>query len=293
MELAQLRYFLAIASCGSFSRAAAEHGVTQPALSRSIAKLEEELGQPVFERKPRSVALTAAGRLLQRRATQAIGVLEDAKAQISDDGQTGLVRVAAIPTIAPYFLPPLLRDFARAHARATVQVIEDVTEGVLKRCDHGDVDLAIVALPVAAKYLQVEPLFQEELLLVLPKTHPLVTKRRIAVDDVEPHAFILLDEAHCLCGQIVSYCRQRAVQPVSMERTSQLATVQELVALGHGVSMVPAMAQRLDASKRRVYRSLAEPAPARTIAMAWNPYRFQSQLVEAFRATLRKHSASR
>ena len=282
MELAQLRYFLTVASHGNFTRAAYELRLSQPALSRSIAKLEQELGQPVFERKPRSIQLTAAGELLRIRAQQVLALVEDTKAEITDDGQSGVVRIAAIPTIAPYFLPTVLKTFSKAYPRATVQVVEEVTAGTIKRCDEGDVDLGIVALPVTTKYLQVEELFEEELFVVLPTRHPLVNKSRLTINDLKPHPFVLLDEAHCLSGQIVSYCRRRAVQPVAMERTSQLVTVQELVALNHGVSMIPAMAQRLDNSTRRTYRSVSGPKPKRRIAMIWNPYRFQSRLVAQF-----------
>jgi LysR family hydrogen peroxide-inducible transcriptional activator len=287
VELAQLRYFLTVASQGNFTRAAHELRLSQPALSRAIAKLEQELGQPVFERKPRSIQLTPAGELLRVRAQQVLALVENTKAEITDDGQSGVVRIAAIPTIAPYFLPTVLKTFAKAYPRATVQVVEDVTAGTIKRCDEGDVDLGIVALPITTKYLLIQELFEEELLVVLPTRHPLVNKSRITINDLKPHPFVLLDEAHCLSGQIVSYCRRRAVQPVAMERTSQLVTVQELVALNHGVSMIPAMAQRLDNSSRRTYRSVSGPKPKRRIAMIWNPYRFQSRLVARLKDVMR------
>ena len=197
-------------------------------------------------------------------------------------GERRLLRIAAIPTIAPYFLPSLLREFAEAFPQASVQIFEDVTEPTLKRCEQGDVDLAIVALPIASKHLEVEELFEEELLLVLPAGHPLIRKPQVSIEDLKLHPFVLLDEAHCLSDQISSYCRQRAIQPVAMERTSQLATVQELVALDHGVSMIPEMARRIDTSERRFYRSLRGVKPSRKIAMIWNPYRFQSKLLENF-----------
>ncbi|MEZ6049842.1 MAG: LysR family transcriptional regulator [Planctomycetaceae bacterium] len=287
MELDQLRYFLKVAERGNFTRAAEELMISQPALSRSIQKLESELGQPVFERKTRSVSLTEAGTLLQARAQQVLSILEDTKAEITDDGKSGRIRVGAIPTIAPYFLPEILRRFSAAHPQATVTVQENTTNVLLKSCEQGEIDLAIVALPISAKHLEIEELFQEELLLVLPPNHPLAHKSRIRLSDVEPYPFVLLDEAHCLSDNIVSFCHQRSVQPVAVERTSQLTMVQELVSLDHGVSMIPAMARRRDQSDRRIYRSLTSPKPIRTIAVAWNPYRFQSRLLQAFRECLR------
>ncbi len=287
MELDQLRYFLKVAERGNFTHAGEDLAVSQPALSRSIQKLEDELGQPVFERKTRSVCLTEAGKLLQSRVRQALTILEDAKAEITDDGESGRVRVGAIPTIAPYFLPKILQQFSDAFPKATLLVHENTTDALLKSCTQGEVDLAIVALPVPAKYLEFEELFEEELLLVLPPHHPLVGKESIRLSDVEPCPFVLLDEAHCLSDNIVSFCRQRSFHPVVVERTSQLTMVQELVSLSHGVSMIPAMARKVDQSDRRVYRSLAGRKPTRKVGVVWNPYRFQSRLLNAFRDRLR------
>jgi LysR family hydrogen peroxide-inducible transcriptional activator len=292
MEFDQLRYFLQLAERGNFTRAAEDLTISQPALSRSIQKLEDELGQPVFERKTRSVSLTEAGVLLQSRAQQMLTILEDTKAEITDDGESGRIRVGAIPTVAPYFLPDLLRQFCSEFPKATLIVQENTTDVLLKSCTQGEIDLAILALPVPAKYLEVEELFEEELLLILPPDHPLIEKPRIRLSDVESLPFVLLDEAHCLADNIITFCRQRSVQPVAVERTSQLTMVQELVSLSHGVSMIPAMARVLDQSDRRVYRSLTGRKPTRKIAVVWNPYRFQSRLLEAFRERLRRYSVT-
>ena len=288
MELDQLRYFLQIAERGSFSRAAEDLMISQPALSRSIQKLEAELGQPVFERRTRSVSLTDAGTLLQARAQQVLTILEDTKAEITDDGASGRIRVGAIPTIAPYFLPEVLRQFSKEFPKATLIVQESTTDDLLKACTHGEIDLAVLALPVPVRYLEVEELFEEELLLVLPPGHPLTEKARIRVSDVKAYPFVLLDEAHCLSANIVSFCRQRSFQPVAVEKTSQLTMVQELVSLSHGVSMIPAMARDVDQSNRRVYRSFSGQKPMRTVAVVWNPYRFQSRLIRIFRKRLRQ-----
>ncbi len=292
MELDQLRYFLQVAERGNFTRAAESLTISQSALSRSIQKLEDELGQPVFERKTRSVSLTEAGVLLKSRAQQILVILEDTKAEITDDGESGRIRIGAIPTIAPYFLPDLLRKFSSEFPKATLIVQENTTDVLLKSCTQGEIDLAILALPVPSKYLEVEELFEEELLLVLPPNHPLVEKSRIRLSDVEPFPFVLLDEAHCLSENIMTFCRRRSVQPVAVERTSQLTMVQELVSLSHGVSMIPAMASVLDQTDRRIYRSLTGKKPTRTIVVVSNPYRFQSRLLEAFRKRLRRYNAT-
>lgn len=291
MEFDQLRHFLKAAELSSFTRAADAVALSQPALSRSIARLEEELGQPLFERQTRKISLTDAGKLLQTRAQQILALVDNTKAEICDDGRTGTIRVAAIPTIAPFMLPTLLRAFGDSHPSATVIVHEDTTDILLKKLSEGAVDIALLALPLTAKYLEIEELFEEELLLVMCKDHPLCAKKQIRLADIEPLPFVLLGEAHCLTDNIVSFCRQKAFHPMSVESTSQLATVQELVSLNHGISLIPEMARALDDSERRVYRSLSGTSPTRKIVMAFNPYRFQSRLVESLKQQLRTYRA--
>lgn len=288
MELTQLQHFLKVAEHRSFTRAADALVMSQPALSRSVAKLEEELGQPLFERRSRSVELTDAGKLLEARARQVFALIEDTRAEISDDGSTGRLRIGAIPTIAPYLLPSILRAFATSHPRCQLTVQEEVTERLVHQVQQGEVDIALLALPITAKYLEAQALFDEELFLVLPPSHPLATRKKLTIADVQGQPFVLLGEAHCLSDTIVSFCRREQFQPVAVERTSQLTTVQELVALGHGVSLIPAMAREIDTSDRRVYRSLSGDIPKRSIAAVWNPYRFQSRLMQAFLEQLRE-----
>jgi len=287
IEFQQLEQFVAVARAKNFTRAAGELNLSQSALSRGIQKLEDQLGEPLFERKPREVVLTDLGELLLERAREILKLMEDTFSELSEAGRYGRIRLGAIPTIAPYFLPSLLRDFADRHPNVSVVVQEDTTDNLIRRCSHGEIDLAILAMPIIAKYLEIEPLFEEELLLVVPEKHALASSEKITAASIEDYPFVLLNEAHCLSDNIESFCRQQSVQPVSVERISQLATVQELVSLDHGISIIPEMARCLDTSERRVYRSFTEEKPSRIIAMMWNPYRYQSKWLEALREHLR------
>lgn len=277
IDLHQLEQFVAVARARNFTRAAVELHLSQPALSRSIQKLEDQLGQPLFERKPREVVLTDLGELFLERAKEILNLVEDTFSLLAEAGRQGRVRLGAIPTIAPYFLPHLLSQFSKTHANISVVVLEDTTDNLIKRCSHGEIDLAILALPIIAKYLEVEPLFDEELELVLPCGHKLCDEKEITAKTIEDFPFVMLNEAHCLSDNIENFCRQQHVQPVSVEKISQLTTVQELVALGHGISIVPEMARRIDECERRVYRPFTGEKPTRTVAMMWNPYRYQSK----------------
>jgi LysR family transcriptional regulator, hydrogen peroxide-inducible genes activator len=290
MEISQLKYFLKVAEVGHFTRAANELALSQPALSRSIIKLEEELGQPLLERLGRSVVLTEAGEVLRQRAEQICGLVDDVKARITDDGESGLIRVASIPTIAPYLLPQLFRSFTRKYPAASLRMTEDTTERIVKQCGRGEVDVVVLALPAPTPHLDCEPLYEEELMLVMPSDHALAEKKRIVATDLALEPFVLLGEGHCLAHQIESFCARKRLQGVSVEKTSQLLTVQELVALGHGISFIPAMAAKLDQDPRRAYRSLTGESPLRTIATATNPYRFQSKLQRRFVDHLKEFS---
>jgi LysR family hydrogen peroxide-inducible transcriptional activator len=289
LSLQLLDQFVVLARTKNFTRAAEELHLSQSALSRAIQKLEDQLGQPLFERKPREVVLTELGELLLQRAKHILQLMEDTFSELFEAGRRGRIRLGAIPTIAPYLLPSLLSSFAKKYPDIAVIVQEDTTENLIKRCHHGEIDLAILALPLMAKNLEVEALFDEELLLVVPVGHPLAASKTLPIDAVEGFPFVMLNEAHCLTDNIATFCRRKAVQPVTVERTSQLATVQELVSLNHGVSIVPDMARKIDTSEQRVYRSFTGEKPRRTVAMMWNAQRFQSKAVKALMEHLRKH----
>lgn len=288
MEIQQLRMFLKVAEQGSFTRAARECGVSQPAISQQIARLEARLGRPLFERQGRQVTLTEAGELLRGRAMRIITLTDDTARLLCDDGETGKVVVSAIPTITPYLMPALLESFHGRHPRAVVEVNEEVTEAILRRCGAGEIDVGVLAMPAARAYLKFEPLFEEELLLTTSTDHPLADCKRVELDDLREHPFVLLDEAHCLSDDIRSFCRRRLFQPVTTGRAAQLATVLELVARGFGISLIPAMAARPDPSGRLRYRSLDGERPTRAIAACWNPDRYESRLMLSFMETLKQ-----
>ncbi len=290
MDVDQFRHFLKVVETQSFTHAAAQLSMSQPAISRSVQRLEEEFGQPLFERQNRQVKLTEAGEMLLPRVHQILSLLDEAKQEICDDGQTGRLRIGAIPTIAPYFLPAFLQSFSREFPKAAICVQEDTTGNLLGSLKQGEIDLAVLALPVAAKYLEIEALFDEELLLVHSSHHPLHERKQVQFGDITKLPFVLLAEAHCLSENILGFCSQRSFHPISLEKANQLSTVLELVAINHGISLIPEMARRCDSNPARVYRSLAGTKPVRTIAIVWNSYRFQSKLLQEFQAALRIYS---
>jgi LysR family hydrogen peroxide-inducible transcriptional activator len=288
MEMHQLRYFVAVARAGNFSRAAELCCVSQPSLSQQIAKLERHVGQRLFDRLGRRVLLTEAGRLLLERATAILAAVEDAERRLRDDAEvSGRLTVGAIPTVAPYLLPAALEHFLRLYPAVEVTVEEDVTARLVGATAAGEIDLALLALPIDDERLEAEALLTEPLLLVLPHGHRLARRKQVTLDDLRAERFIVLSEMHCLGEQVLSFCRSEGCQPRIACRSAQIATIQALIAAGQGVSLLPAMARRADRGGRRVYAELAGEQPTRTVAAAWNRHRYHGHAAERFLATLR------
>ncbi len=295
MELYQLEYFVAVAQEGSFTRAARRCLVTQPTLSQQIQKLERELGQPLFQRLGRRVELTEAGRVLYEKAQHILQLAQQAQHEVEEVSGQGMGRVivGAIPTMAPYLLPELVQRFQQEYPQAELAIEEDLTDHLLTRCAQGELDLAIMALPVKHDQLNMEPLWSEPLLLAVPKDHPLATKSKVTVRDLAKEPFILLDEMHCLGEQIVEFCNRQAYTPLVCCRSAQLLTVQQMVALGHGVSLVPQMAAQAQDDPRVVYRRLSGSSPRRTLVVLWHKHRFLSGAAKAWLEMLRAEAKRR
>ena len=174
MEIHQLRYFVAVADEGNFSRAAAKVRVAQPSLSQQIRKLEAEIGQPLFDRLPRSVVLTEAGRCFLDYARQILASIGDARRCVDElkDAVTGKLAVGAIPTIAPYVLPELVKKFHKDYPEVTLELVEDVTDGITRRVEAGELDVALASTCQPSPSLRRESLGHEPLLALVPRGRP-------------------------------------------------------------------------------------------------------------------------
>lgn len=258
MELHQLRYFLAVARARNFSRAAEQCRVAQPSLSQQIMKLEDELGERLFERTKREVSLTPAGEVFRGHAERVLDEVELAGDSVREVKGVlrGRVALGALPTVAPYYLPGRLKTFAAAHPGVEVVVHEDTTEQLARAVLTKEIDVALVSLPVERAGLVAEEFFDEALLVALPAAHPLAAKRRLMLDDLETEAFILMKEGHCLAGQALQFCRLNGFAPRVSFRSAQIETVLAFVAAGWGISIVPAMARKPETHGVR-YRALA------------------------------------
>lgn len=290
MEVHQLRYVVAIARTGSFSRAAQDCHVSQPSLSQQVRKLEEELGERLFERDRRRTRPTASGERFVARATRILDELAEAEREARETHSVtrGQVTLGILPTIAPYFLPPLVATFAEEFPGVQIVIQEDTTAVLTSLAASYEVDLAIASLPIRDPGFEVVPLFTEELVLAVPPAHPLARKKSIAPSDLETSTFVLMREGHCLGDQALNFCQQGGIQPRVISRSSQVETIRRLVHAGLGISLIPRMAAIERTADQPVYRSLRNPRPERTVAVFWNRRRPLSRAAQAVLDLLRK-----
>jgi LysR family hydrogen peroxide-inducible transcriptional activator len=261
MEMQQLRYVVAVARTGNFSRAAEQCHVSQPSLSQQILKLEADLGEQLFDRMKRAAELTPHGEVFLRRAVHILHEVDAAKREAAEakDLLRGTITIGVLPTIAPYLLPEAMAEFTEKYAGVEVVVQEDTTAQLLKHTLAYEIDFALVSQPINDERLVVRDLFAEELLLALPPGHPLTRKRNISVADLACDRLIVMKEGHCLGDQVLRFCERRDWRPQISFRSAQLGTIQALVRAGLGISLIPAMAVQGNVGDTLEYRSLKLP----------------------------------
>ncbi|MFJ5674189.1 hydrogen peroxide-inducible genes activator [Streptomyces sp. NPDC093097] len=292
-SLAQLRAFAAVAEHLHFREAAAEIGMSQPALSGAVAALEETLGVQLLERTTRKVLLSPAGERVAARARtvlDAVGALME-EAEAARAPFTGVLRLGVIPTVAPYLLPAVLRLVHDTYPALDLQVHEEQTTSLLDGLAHGRLDLLLLAVPLGAPQVTEIPLFEEDFVLVAPKDHWLGDRGDIPREALKELDLLLLDEGHCLRDQALDICREVGRDENAPVTTSAagLSTLVQLVAGGMGVTLLPRTALRVETARNEQLTTgrFAAPAPARRIALAMRSGSARQREFEEFAAALR------
>jgi LysR family hydrogen peroxide-inducible transcriptional activator len=210
MNLKDLKYLVALADTGHFGKAAERTFVSQPTLSAQLKKLEEYLGVKLVERQPKNVQLTEVGKQVVVRARRMLDEGDEivSLARNNTDPLAGKLKLALIPTIGPYLLPRIMQKIRKSLPHLGLMLYEHQTEPLLKRLRDGEIDLGIMALPIAADGLETRELYEEAFTVALPNDHPLAAKSTIKVQELKGQTLLLLEDGHCLRDQAL-------VQPAS------------------------------------------------------------------------------
>lgn len=272
MNLRDLQYLVALAETRHFGRAAERCHVSQPTLSAQLRKLEDYLGVALIERRPRQVALTAAGAAVIERARRMLQDAEDIRAhtRASQDPLAGQLKVGLIPTLGPYLLPRVMPRIAEALPKLSLLLHEYQTAPLVQRVLDGELDLAILALPADTKGLQTRPLFAEAFLVAMPAYHRLASKRRLRTSDLAGERLLLLEEGHCLREHALEACARAGTEEQDFRATS-LETLRQMVASGAGITLLPRLAAEGPFASVRglVVRPFVPSGPSRQIGAAW------------------------
>lgn len=272
-SLRQLQFLDALAREKSFSRAAESMHVTQPTLSTAIRELEGILDVQLVEREARGATLTPTGSEIVKRARALLSDAEDlvAAAKGASEPLYGAFRLGAIPTIAPFVLPRVMKHLKSAYPNLTLYLREDQTARLLDDLRARRIDAALIALPYAANGIETITVFEDEFLLAAPKGHPLAEAGKLSPEDLAPHDVLLLEDGHCLRDHALSVCKMPSVRDGGEVSATSLHTLIQMVDGGLGVSLIPRLAadsglgRGLDVS----IQPFSPPAIGRSIGVAW------------------------
>jgi LysR family transcriptional regulator, hydrogen peroxide-inducible genes activator len=285
MNLRDLRYFVALADTRHFGKAAERSFVSQPTLSAQIRKLENYLGVQLIERQPRRVTLTDMGAKILPVARRILQESDEiiALARNEHDPLSGKLKVGLIPTIGPYLLPLVTRRLRKQLPQLKLMLYEYQTQPLLEKLRGGDIELAILALPVPLNGLEARELYTEDFSVAVPNHHPFAKKSSIRIDDLSGETLLLLEDGHCLRDQALEVCSRIDVKESDDYRATSLETLRQMVAAGLGLTLLPELATRgpFGSGQGLTVKSFAKPVPSRIVGAVWRKSSSRGQAINA------------
>ncbi len=287
MTLTELRYFIALAHEKHFGRAAMRCFVSQPTLSVAIKKFEDELGVVLFERTHHTVRLTESGQNLIGRAQAVLDAAEKLtqSAQAEQDPFATPIKIGAIYTIGPYLFPHLIQQLRAQTPQLILFIEENFTSVLLTKLREGELDVAILALPIDEPDLAVIPIYDEAMRVLLPANHVWAKQKSVAASDLSNESMLMLGEGHCFRDQVLSAC-PTLIGPGDSNRVVEggsLETIRHMVASGLGISVLPATAcqQSWYPEQVLVTRPFKAPEPSRLVGLVYRESFPRTEAVEA------------
>ncbi len=294
LTLTQLEYIVAVEKYGNFRLAAKSRFVTQPTLSMQIQKLEEELGVIIFDRSHQPIVATPIG---QKIIDQSRVVLSQAAliAELINREQArieGELRVAIIPTLAPYLLPLFLQEFVSLYPGVKLHMEESKTDDIIQDLRRNQLDVGILVTPLGEDLLRELPLFQEPFSLYASPTSELALQSEIVEEDLESQGLLLLTEGHCMREQMLKVCggkkgaSERGERQLQFESGS-IETLCHLVESGHGYTIIPYLAKSWLTQRTGRIIPFAQPQPSREVSLVVHRSFVKETLLEALASCIR------
>ncbi len=283
MTFTQLEYLIALDTYRHFATAAESCFVTQPTLSMQVQKLEDELGVKLFDRSKQPVVPTEIGEVVIRQARSLLRGALKTKEMV--DEYKGI-----IPTLAPYLLPLFLENFIQKYPQVKLKIIELTTENLISKLNKDLIDVGIVATPLQDDRIFEQPLFYEEFVAYVSESETAYQKEYILSEDIDFNRLWLLEEGHCIRGQILNICelrKQNAHNRNFEYESGSIETLKRMVEHYGGVTILPELSLRdLSAKQREQIRRFQNPIPVREVSLVTLRHHLKRGLIEAMKTEI-------
>ncbi|WP_459501862.1 LysR family transcriptional regulator [Bacillus sp. C1] len=282
MELLQLKYFQTVAKLEHMTKAAEELRIAQPSLSKTIARLEKDLGVPLFDRQGRKITLNSFGKVFLKRVERAFHELSEGKREIKDLAefhQNSITLAVSIPRI----LPELLSSFLNEQPNVRFQQFLESTSSMKRQLEEMEIDFCISSVPIEGPEIIWEPLMTEEIFLVVPSGHPLANRGSIHLHEVKNEPFISMNTGYGFRQLTDEFCKEAGFIPHIAFEVDEPGVINELINRGLGIAFVPSLTlfRNPNLSSNRLH--IIEPNCKRTIGLGWSKSRYLSSAARQFR----------
>jgi len=273
MNIVQLEYLKELYVCGSFSVAAEKLGVTQPAMSLQIQKLEEELEFKLIDRTKRPFQFTDEGRLFYEKSVDILKQIEALKQisiEISEEVR-GNLKVGIIPTLAPYLVPLFIQQLGKEYPALQLEISELKTDDILVAIKMGDLDCGIISTPVSASNVSVFPLFYERFFAYLSEDHPLFKNDSVNIDEINEDEIWYLEEGNCFQNQVNSICKinpQKKNKERLIYHSNSIESLRRIVEYKSGLTFIPELATiNIPSEQEDLIKEIEPEEPVREISL--------------------------
>ncbi len=290
MTLTELKYIVALARERHFGRAAEKCFVSQPTLSVAVKKLEDELGVILFERGQNEVRATPVGEHIVAQAERVLAEANLVKelADAAGDPLAGPLRLGAIYTIGPYLLPKLVPLLKERAPKMPMMIEENFTDRLVESLKRGDLDVAVLELPIAEPGLVAQPVYDEAFRVLVPVGHPWAKKKTVTPGELLDQPLLMLGRGNCFRDQVLDLCNAAGEGGPQVLEGSSLETIRHMVASGVGITVMPATAvdtlPKTDPLLR--VRPFADPQPSRRVGLVWRASFPRHQAIDLLRRAL-------
>jgi len=273
MTFTQLEYFRELFATGNFSGAAEKLGISQPALSLQIQKLEEELDFKLIDRTRRPMKLTQEGEVFYQKALEILQQFEQLKDVALDLGEEikGALKIGIIPTLAPYLVPLFLFRLRQNYPLLQIEVVELKTENIVSELKMGQLDAGIISTPISEKNLDFAPIFYECFFAYVSEKNPLFSAESINIDEIDKSEIWYLEEGNCFQNQVNSICNIVPAQKNHRQliyRSSSIDSLRRVVENENGITFIPELATiNIPAENEDMIKPISEVQPVREISI--------------------------